>query len=457
MFIDSSRLILTNPIQLNYGVAVTDLDGDGHFEIVVAGFGYPNLVLKWDGAQLRDTATMELADSLRQAIGVAAADVDGDGREELYILNSDTFAGRKQFGDRLLDLSDSNWIDLFALPGNRPASNLTSGRSVIAVDRRGEGYYGFYVANYGGPIRLYELDDDGRLSDMAGQARVNFKTGGRSAVALPLVTEHMDIFAGNEGGPNYLFRNLGGTFEEIAADYGVDDPFNHARGVTVVDSEETGEFALVCGNWEGQHRLYVRSSEGRFEDVAPPDMAAPSRVRTVIAADFDNDGHEEIFFNNIGQANRLFAQRGSAWTEIDIGEAEEPYGLGTGGAVGDFDEDGRLELLIAHGESAMQPLSLYKTVPNDHHWLRVMPLTPYGAPARGAVVAIEADGRTQRRAIDAGSGYLCQMEPVAHFGLGTTTRIDRIQVRWLDGTIKTIDHPQADSLLRIDYPGVRWF
>ncbi|MDZ4768747.1 MAG: CRTAC1 family protein [Chloroflexota bacterium] len=453
MFIDCSRLILNNPIQLNYGVAVTDLDGDGQFEIVVAGFGFPNLVLKWDGEHLRDIARIELADSLRQAIGVAGADIDGDGREELYILNSDTFAGKKQFGDRLLDLSDDNWTDLFALPGNKPLSNMTAGRSVVAIDRDGDGYYGFYVANYGGPNRLYELDEDGKLRDRAGAAGVDFKTGGRSAVALPLVTDQMDIYTGNEGGPNYLFRNQGGVFEEIAADYGVDDPRHHARGITVIDNEETGEFALVCGNWEGHHRLFLRGLDGRFYDGAPHDMAAPSRVRTVLAADFDNDGYEEIFFNNIGQPNRLFARRDGQWVAIPMGDALEPYGLGTGGAVGDFDGDGRLELLIAHGESAMQPLTLYKAASNNNHWLRVMPLTAYGAPARGAIVTLEAGGRIQRRAIDAGSGYLCQMEPVAHFGLGAATAIDRVQVRWLDGSVKTIDAPKVDSMLKVAYPG----
>ena len=128
--------------------------------------------------------------------------------------------------------------------------------------------------------------------------------------------------------------------------------------------------------------------------------------RTVIAADFDNDGIEEIFFNNIGQPNRLFAWSHGRWTEVEIGDAEEPHGLGTGAAVADIDGDGRLELLISHGELAPQPLSFYRPYPNDNAWLRVMPLTAAGAPARGAVVDLHGQGTDERRAICAGSGYL---------------------------------------------------
>lgn len=454
MFMDRTGQIAHNPLQLHYGIAVTDIDDDGDFEFFVTGYGgCPNKALKWDGGSLIDIATPELADIDRQAIGVAAADIDDDGREELYILNADTFMGRKRMADRLFDHADGAWVDLFTLRVNIPALNLTSGRSVACVDRFGNGRYGFFVANYGGPLRLYELDDDGRIEDVAAAAGIAYVTGGRGVVVLPLVSERMDIFAGNENGPNFLFRNNGdGTFEEIAVEMGVGDPFENVRGIAPLDGNRDGRFDLVYGNWEGAHRLFVQTPDGRFYDRAPREMASPSRVRTVIAADFDNDGYEEIFFNNIGQPNRVFGWRNGTWMRLTVGAALEPAGLGTGAAVADIDNDGRLELLIAHGEASMQPLTFYSAAPNANHWLRIRPLTPAGAPARGAVVTLEAGDRVQRRAIDAGSGYLCQMEPIAHFGLGTLTAVERVTVRFTDGVIVEIAPRAVDTTLIVEHP-----
>lgn len=453
MFTNRMELLRRNPAQMNYGIAVTDIDGDGQFEWLVAGFGFSNTALKWNGKAYEVVTPPILADPGRQTIGIAACDLDGDGDEEIYLLNTDSFSGQKLFADRLFDRVESFWTDLFSMPIHRGVLNLTAGRSVIAVDRDGDGIYGFFVANYGGPMRLYELDEDGRLQDVAPQVGLDRMTGGRSAVALPLLTPRMDIFAGNEDGPNFLFLNTGeGGYEEVGGPSGVGDAGQHARGVAALDANEDGLFDLVCGNWEGPHRLFIQSYGGSFVDSAPPEMAKPSRVRTVIAADFDNDGYEEIFFNNLGQPNRLFGKPDGEWQPIDIGDALEPGGLGTGAAVGDLDGDGRLELLISHGESGMQPLSLYHTPENGNHWLRVLPFTQFGAPARGAVVTVEADGRTQRRVIDTGSGYLCQMEPVAHFGLGKYNRVDRVQIKWPDGSTRVIDDPGVDQLIRVRHP-----
>ena len=60
--------------------------------------------------------------------------------------------------------------------------------------------------------------------------------------------------------------------------------------------------------------------------------------------------------------------------------------------------------------------------------------------------------RTQRRVIDAGSGYLCQMEPVAHFGLGQNPHIDYVEVQWPDNTVIHVEAPAANQVLRVPYP-----
>lgn len=448
MFRDSTSALPDNVPALHYGAAVADVDRDGEFEIIVAGYGGANRVFKWREDRFVELANDVLADAQRQAIGLAAGDFDGDGWEEVYVLNTDSFAGLKLFSDRLFDFDGEHWRDLFIAAGDPDLLNMTAGRSVCAIDRLGSGRYGFFVANYGGPMRLYELTEDGQIVDVAPYAGVDLTTGGRSLLSFPFVSPHMDLICGNEGGPNFVFRNRGdGTFEEIADELGLADPNQHARGIAAVWLGDA--FGIVVGNWEGPHRLFQRSEDGVFVDVASEAFSRPGRVRTVIAADFDNDGFEEIFFNNIGERNRLFAFRDGEWVEESLGDAAEQGGLGTGAVVGDFDRDGRLELLIAHGEAAKQPLTFYRSSKTANHYLRVLPRTREGAPARGAVVTVSAGDRIWKKMVDAGSGYLCQMEPVAHFGLGQTSRIDRLEVSFPTGTVITLDHSEVDCLVEI--------
>ncbi len=451
-FQEQSHLIASNKVQLYYGATISDIDRDGHLEIFITGFGFGNVVLKWDGTQYQNIADATLADHQRQAIGVATADIDGDGHEEIYVLNTDTFGGAKRFGDRLFTYQDGVWTDLFSLPENQKAINPTAGRSVVAVDRNSDQKYGFFVANYGGPMRLYEYAND-QLQEVATEASLNLTTGGRGLISLPLLGKDMDIFAVNENGPNFFFQNQGdGTFQEIALKLGLADPFNHGRGVTVLDSTGDGLLDIIYGNWEGLHRLMIQQKQGGFRDEIPNEMKTASHIRTVIAADFDNDGQDELFFNNINQANRLFRKENNLWKEVALGMAAEPQGFGTGATVGDVDEDGILELFVTHGESQMQALSLYKATQAYPNWVRVMPLTRYGAPARGAIVRLHTAQKSQIKVIDAGSGYLCQMEPVAHFGLGEETAVKAIEITWPGGAKMHVEHPEIKRLHRIPFP-----
>ncbi|MGC6417788.1 MAG: FG-GAP repeat domain-containing protein, partial [Bradymonadia bacterium] len=394
-FVNLSALIADNPSKRRYGIAVTDLDLDGDFEAVVTGYGGANEVIDWRGDGFVDVAPAGIKDAERRAIGVAACDLDGDGREELYFLNVDRFGGLGEVSDRLYQRDGrGGWFDVFEQASNREQVNQFSGRSVACLDRMGTGRYGVFVANYGGPMKLFELSAEGVLRDNASAANMALTTGGRSLVVLP-GPMGLDVFAGNENGPNFFFEALGdGRYVERAAEYGIDDRRETVRGVTLLDANGDGLLDLLYGNWEGPHRLFLRNQDRTFTDVMSESAARPSRIRSVIAADFDNDGFEEVFFNNIGEPNRLFRSTDGRLVEIDIGAALEPDGLGTGAAVLDMDEDGRLELLVAHGESGSQPLSIFRWGKNNNNFLRISPQTRTGGPARGARVILEMnDGR----------------------------------------------------------------
>ncbi|XP_034041318.1 cartilage acidic protein 1 [Thalassophryne amazonica] len=481
-----------NPTQLNYGVAITDVDGDGDLEMFVAGYNGPNLVLKYDrerkrlvniAVDNRSSPFYALRDRQGNAIGVTACDIDGDGREEIYVLNTNNaFSGRATYTDKLFKFRNGRFEDVLNddINEHRDVANRMAGRSVACVDRKGTGRYSIYIANYAsgnvGPHALIEMDEAASdlsqgvvaLSNVAEEAGVNKFTGGRGVVVGPIVSQTLsDVFCDNEYGPNFLFRNNGdGTFSDVAQKAGVEDPMQHGRGVALADFNRDGKTDIVYGNWNGPHRLYMQlnSRKQRFKDIASQKFSMPSPVRTVIVADFDNDNELEVFFNNIAyrgsSANRLFRvsrrEHGDPQIEeLNVGDAAEPEGRGTGAVATDFDGDGRLELLVSHGESAAQPLSVYKVNQGAaNSWLRVIPRTKFGAFARGAkVVVYTKKSGPHTRIIDGGSGYLCEMEPVAHFGLGKDVATN-VEVYWPDGhsVARPLEPDELNSVLEIQYP-----
>ena len=257
----------------------------------------------------------------------------------------------------------------------------------------------------------------------------------------------MDIFAANERGPNFLYKNNNGKFQDIAIEKNIQDTFQNGRGTALTDFLYRGELDIITSNWEGYHRIFVKQKNS-FLDMSSLDFRTPSRIRTVISADFDNDGYDEIFLNNIGQPNRLFRilEKGNL-EEIKLDEALEEQGLGTGAAVADIDGDGILELLISHGESGAQPLSLFKANISNRNYIRIKPLNKFGAPARGATVILNTNLRNHAKTIDAGSGYLCQMEPVAHYGLRDGEKIENVSIKWTNGKVDTFEVKNINNTL----------
>lgn len=504
MFIKTNWLKNLDTSQLNYGVAVSDVDNDGSLEWIVAGFSGPNFVLKFDRATKRlinlaqDHRYSAIVDQGGQAIGVCACDIDGDGREEIYFLNTNNaYAGRADYGDSLFKWRNGKYVNLYTDPVNsRMEAKSFAGRSVACIDRLGTGKYSIVIATYSrggvGNFALVEMDENHPSNDVstgnivlknvASVAKIDKATGGRGLVVGPILGNNgrSDIFFGNEGNPwmgnpgdNFLFKNLGnGSFEDIAEQAEIQDKYNNARGISLADFNRDGLLDIAYGNWEGEHRLFMQykavGEARKFRNIANRQYAVPTKIRTVIAADFDNNGDTDIFMNNIcshrdpndREPNKLFTVIPNQFInssdpeikKMNIGQAKEPRGFGTGAAITDMDGDGVLDLLISHGESQTQPLKVYRVnrdvsrnQAGKYNWVRVFPRTKYGAPARGALVKLTTrTGRVYSSVIDGGSGYLCQMEPVAHFGLGEDKPM-KLDVQYPDGVVVSASLRKSDK------------
>ena len=244
-FEDITDKIADNPKRLSYGISVADINQNGKYEFIVTGFGYPNLALSYDNGILINIANQNIfSDESRKTIGVAACDVDRDGYEEIYFLNTDTYSGTKKYSDRLIDLEENKFLDMFEIEKNKEDLNLTAGRSVACVDRKGNGEYGLYVSNYGGPTRFYEIEDK-KIRDKSVSLNLDKVTGGRAVVSGHILTDRSDIFAANERGPNFLLKNDNGVFEDVAFDYRVDDVIQNGRGTALSDILYRGRLDII--------------------------------------------------------------------------------------------------------------------------------------------------------------------------------------------------------------------
>ena len=82
---------------------------------------------------------------------------------------------------------------------------------------------------------------------------------------------------------------------------------------------------------------------------------------------------------------------------------------------------------------------MYKADIDDFNYLRIKPLSKHGAPARGATVTLKSNKRIHSKTIDAGSGYLCQMEPVAHYGIRENENDIKVEIKWTNGSITSLN------------------
>jgi len=275
----------------------------------------------------------------------------------------------------------------------------------------------------------------------------------------------LDIFQANDHQPNSLFRNLGGgAFRDIAAEAGV---------AVNLDGVGTGHMHGSLGDVDGDglldifvtdlsyQSLYRAIGPGRFEDIVER-----SGIRRLMNGaeswgaglhDFDNDGNLDVFAAN-GGADTLVEKRPTLLVGdgrghfTDAADGGGPYFLGKrsgrGVAFGDFDNDGRIDIVVSHVDLKATPALLRNVTANGNHWLGVsLRQGKNRAEPVGAVVRLTAGGKTQIRTYQRTQSYLSQNDPRLHFGLGKATRVEKLEVRWPSGAVETLTDLPVDRYM----------
>lgn len=191
---------------------------------------------------------------------------------------------------------------------------------------------------------------------------------------------------------------------------------------------------------------------------------------SVVAGDFDNDGHVDLFVLGSGeiglQHNLLLLNDGKGGFRVVKAAGGAPgggAGVGDCVATADFDGDGLLDLLVARGASMGRSLGLpsdrggyklYRNVAaNGNHWLEVdLEGTRSNRDGIGAIVSVTADGVTRSRLQDGGQHNRCQNHARLHFGLGRSAKVEKITVHWPSGAMQELRDLASDQVLRVTEP-----
>jgi hypothetical protein len=418
------------------GGAVGDYNNDGWPDIVLTcQEGLVLLRNNGNGTFTDVTKQARLTDS-RWATGAAFADYDGDG---------------------FVDLMIARYVDFD--PKNPPPFGIgpTCHYRGIPVQCGPRGMKGLADS-------LYHNNGDGTFTDVSTTARVDDPGHyyGLGVIWSDLNDDgRPDLFVANDSTPNYLYRNDGqGRFANVSFISGTavngEGAETAGMGIAVCDYDHSGRFSLIVTTFEDQAAtLYHNDGAMNFTDVSFASGIAKPTIKFlkwgVGCEDFDNDGWPDIFIASghvYPQVDSLTA--GAKYRETKIvlrnngkgsfqdvsdqaGAAISMLEASRGAAFGDLDNDGKIDVVIENIDG--KPKILRNTSPDTNHWLTLrLAGRQRNRLAIGAKVKLSAGPNVQIGEVRSGGSYLSQNDLRLHFGLGRSTKVEKIEVRWPSGT-----------------------
>lgn len=477
------------PESVTGGVALIDYDGDGDLDIYCVQAGGilagdrseapTNQLYRNDGG-LHFTDVTESAAVGDQGYGMGASccdiDRDGDidlfvsnvGKDVLYInagdgtfedgtaisgLGNDGFCASAAFGD----LDGDQFPELFVSRyiSWSPDKELKCGSGI------GEDYCS--PNNYQAPAHdlLYRNNRDGTFTDISAECGIRSVYGNGLGVVLADLDHDglRDVYIANDGSPNQMWRNLGHLqFEDVAVLLGCAVNLNGSAeagmGVQAADVDEDGDLDLFMTHIRNESNTWYRNDAGIFSDVTIlTGLSAVSRDMTGFGMgyqDFDHDGVLDLFVAN-GRVLRLRDTTGTddPYAELDqlfrgegggrFREISSPNVManpskytGRGCAFGDLDNDGDSDIVVINNNGPAQILVNQSSKLGASVTLTLHDLD--GITALGAQLEIHCEERVLHRHVARSYSYCSSNDARIHVGLAAAAQIDRVIVKWLDGS-----------------------
>jgi hypothetical protein len=412
--------------EFGMGCAIADYDNDGWQDVLVTAYGRCTLYRNNGNGTFTDVTAKAGLAAPGWTTSAAWFDYDNDGRLDLFLcsfvewsVDSKVFCGDNRLGRRF-----------YCIPRVFKPT----------------------------PSRLYRNNGDGTFTEVSQGTDIRRALGKALGVVATDVNDDglLDLFVANDTVQNFLFMNRGkGKWDEIglAAEVGfsVNGSPRSGMGVDAADIDGDGRQDLFVANVDQEmFSLYRNEGNESFTDLAAfHGVAQATRLLSgwgLKFFDYDNDGYVDLFLANghpddmIESYSKqvsykeplvLFHHDGKKLTNVSAqaGPVFEKKFPARGLAVGDFDNDGRLDVLI--GNSGEAPVLLKNNSPEGHHWLGVrLQGTSCNRDAIGAILTWSANGTTRRRLKTHGGSYLSSHDMREVLGLGSATKLDWLEIKW---------------------------
>jgi hypothetical protein len=408
------------------GVAVGDYDGDGFPDIYVTQYG--RSILYHNNGDGTFTDVTEKAGVAAPGWSSSAVwfDYDNDGRLDLFV-------------GRFVEFSKEL---------NKPCGIHEDGRIHYCIPK-------VYSPM---PSWLFHNNGDGTFTDASKESGIVGPLGKVWGVIATDINNDglMDLFVANDTVRNFLFMNRGeGKFEEIGEPAGIaystEGRTRSGMGLDSADYDQDGFMDLFVSNLDREmYSLYRNNHDSTFDDQAgSTGIASATRQMSgwgLKFFDFDNDGDLDLFLAN-GNPDDLIEQihsqvkyqeppllfRGTGKTFHNISQESGPIFSrplsARGMAIGDFNNDGAVDVLISVNNGA--PVLLRNNIGAQNHWLGIKLIgRKSNIDAVGARITYQAQDLKRSRMKVGGGSYLSDHDPRVVLGIGKRIKIDWLEVKW---------------------------